>query len=107
MSEQETVKQSQKFYLVEITDPDAKRIEKRSQEVVKLSEIDGLPGKIKDRLVKIAKQLHVSSIYMQRGTEKGISGAKSVTKEEKQKRRIALQEKLDKTLSSKKEEKKE
>lgn len=105
MSEQEKVKQSQKFYIIELTDPDAKRIEKRSQEVMKLGEIEGLSEKVKDRLVKIAKQLHVSAIYLQRGTEKGSSGAKSVTKEEKQKRRAALQEKLDKTLPSKKEEK--
>ncbi len=106
MSEQEKVKQSQKFYIIDITDPDAKRIEKRSQEVRKLSESDSLPEKTKSRLVKIADQLHVSAIYMQRGTEKGSSGAKSVTKEEKQKRRASLQEKLDKTMPSKKEESK-
>lgn len=66
----ETVKPSQKFYIIDLTDATAKKIEQASQAVAKLAEVDGLSAYVKGRLLRESVHIHVSAIYAQREAAK-------------------------------------
>lgn len=103
--EQQTSESKQKkntFYDIELTDKHALDIEKESQAVAKLSEEENVPEKVRERLVREAKHLHISAIYLQReinGYTRRERRGEGTSKKAKEQKKAERSEKLAEMLA--------
>jgi len=106
-TESETIKQSQKFYLLPIKSVEAKKVDGLAKDLTKLANSLKCSEFVKQRLLNEAKHVNVSAIYLQReqdGLGVGKKGIRNGTRNNKKANCDELLKELEavETISKKK-----